>query len=230
MNNVDLHLGDCLEFLKILPDGCVDAVVTDPPFGIGFYYNGKREIAANPKDYWIWLEPIYHECRRVAKPGALIAFWQAQSHFKHFWEWFGEEIHIYCAAKNFVQLRRMPFNYGYEPVVMQYKGGAEPLRPAKPRRNLDYFVANTAGVISDTTRIEKAHPCPRPLDAVVEILENFVVPGGTVLDCFAGSGTTGVACVQTGRRFIGCEIDPGYFEIAKRRIEQAQAQLQSEIV
>ncbi len=57
---------------------------------------------------------------------------------------------------------------------------------------------------------------------LIEIMTN---PGDTILDPFMGSGTTGVACVQTGRNFIGIEIDPAYFEIAKRRIEQAQMQM-----
>ena len=56
------------------------------------------------------------------------------------------------------------------------------------------------------------------------IIENYTKPGATVFDPFMGSGTTGVACVQTGRNFIGCEIDAGYFEIAQRRIALAQQQ------
>ena len=58
-----------------------------------------------------------------------------------------------------------------------------------------------------------------------QIIEQWAIPGGIVFDPFMGSGTTGVACVQLGRSFIGCEIDPGYFAIAEKRMKQAQLQM-----
>jgi site-specific DNA-methyltransferase (adenine-specific) len=72
----------------------------------------------------------------------------------------------------------------------------------------------------------RVHPTQKPVAVMAWIIEHYTKPGNTVLDPFMGSGTTGVACVQTGRNFIGIEIDPGYFEIAKRRIEQAQPALE----
>ena len=218
--NYTLHHGDCLDFLKTLPSGSVDAVVTDPPYGIGFVYGEEREIASDPQAYGAFLLPVINECRRIAKPGAFFGVWQAALNARHFWTWFGDDIHIYASAKNFVQLRKTPINYGYDPVVMWYQPGS-PRRPEKPRRSIDFHVANTAAIVSDTTRIEKGHPCPRPLDTVAEVVANFTLEGGTILDPFMGSGTTGVACMQTGRKFIGCEIDAGYVEIARKRIEAA---------
>lgn len=222
---IDLRLGDCLEIMRGLPDGCVDAVITDPPFGIGYDYSGTKEVADNPVDYWKWFEPYYREIERVVKDGGFIAIWQAQANFRYFWDWFGDNIHIYCSAKNFVQLRDIPINYGYEPVVMKYKNHAKPLRPKNPPRSIDYHVGNTAGVISDVTRIEKGHPCPRPLDSVKHVVNNFSIDNGTVLDPFMGSGTTGVACVKLNRSFIGIEINPDYFAIAQKRIAEAQRQM-----
>ena len=67
------------------------------------------------------------------------------------------------------------------------------------------------------------HPSQKPQQLMTKIIEKFTRPGTTILDPFMGSGTTGVACVQTGRDFIGIEIDPGYFDIAKKRIIQAQS-------
>lgn len=78
--------GDCAEILKTFPSNSFDAVVTDPPFGIGFVYHGNEEVADNPTDYWVFLKPIYEECMRVLKPGGFLAIWQAQLNFKHFWE------------------------------------------------------------------------------------------------------------------------------------------------
>jgi len=206
----------------------MDAVVTDPPYGIGFKYGDNGDVSKTPEDYARWFLPVLEQAKRTLRPGGFVAIWQAQPYFRHFWKWYGDDIHIYCAAKNFVQLRKTPINYGYDPVVMFYTNHGDPLRPDKPRRSIDFFVANTAGIISDTTRIEKGHPCPRPLDAVREVVDNFTLPGGTVLDFTMGSGTTGVACVQTGRNFIGIEIDEGYFNIAKERIEAAQREMVQE--
>lgn len=221
MNNIQLHLGDCLEVMKSIPDKSIDCVITDPPFGIGFKYNVK-DVANSAAEYGMFISSWLPEAIRVAKDGAFFAIWQPAPYFRYFWDWYGENIHIYAACKNFVQLRKTPINYAFDPVVMFYKEGQE-IRPAKPKRNVDFFVSNTASLVSDTTRIERGHPCPRPLDVVQQIADNF--SEGTVLDPFMGSGTTGVACIQTGRNFIGIEKDEGYFNIAKERIESAQLHL-----
>ena len=215
--------GDCADILPTLPDECADAVCVDPPYGIGFTFAGEKEQASNPADYWTWLGPIVAEMLRCLKPGGFFACWQSQLYFRHFWDWFGPDIHIYCAAKNFVQLRPTLINYGYDPVVMFYKPGGEPLRPEDPARSIDFYVANTAGVISDPERLERGHPCPKPLDLMRTILDNFVLPGGLVLDGFTGSGSTGVAAIQTGRRFIGIERAPEYVAIARARLESKGA-------
>lgn len=211
--------------MRGLPDASADAVVTDPPFGIGFAYTSGKDVATTPVDYGAWVALWYPEVLRILRPGGLVAIWQAQNHFRHFWEWFGDDIHIYCAAKNFVQLRKVPINYGYDPVVMRYKSGALPLRPERPARNLDYFVGDTRPSPASALRPERAHPCPRPLNQVQAFIANFTLPGGLVLDPFAGSGTTGVACIQEGRDFIGIEREASYFDIAERRLAPAQPPL-----
>ena len=213
---IDLRLGDCLEVMKGIPDGSVDAVITDPPFGIGFKYNQHKD-QTTPEEYYKWFKPIYEEILRVCKKGGFIAIWQANKNFKHFWEWFGDDIRIYAGCKNFVQLRKTPINYGYDPIIMKYTDWKTPLRPIKPKRSIDFFVANTAKFVTEKNSYAGQHPCPRPIDQVQQIVGNFSI--GTVLDPFMGSGTTGVACAELHRNFIGIEISEKYFNIAKRRIE-----------
>ena len=210
--------GDCLEVMKDIPEKSIDAVITDPPFGIGFKYTAGKDVANNAKAYWLWFEPIYNEILRVTKDGGFISIWQAQLYFKNFWNWFGDDIHVYAGCKNFVQLRKTQINYGYDPIVMFYKKGT-PLRPLKPKRNIDFFVANTAAMVSDTKRIERNHPCPRPIDQTTTIVENFTCENALVLDPFAGSGTTGVACKNLNRNYILIEKEPEYVEIIKKRLE-----------
>jgi site-specific DNA-methyltransferase (adenine-specific) len=222
---VELRCGDCLTILPTLADESVDAVVTDPPFGIGFLYGEKKEETSDPTAYWEWLRPRYEEALRCLKPGGLMAVWQAQLYFRHFWDWFGDGIRIYIAAKNFVQLRKIPIQYGYDPVVMFYKPGADPLCPEKASRSLDWSIAITSDM--RTRKATKGHPCPRPPGQVREIVENFTLPGGLVLDPFVGSGTTLVACMKTGRNGIGFEIDPDYIPIIERRLSAAETPLLS---
>jgi len=76
---------------------------------------------------------------------------------------------------------------------------------------------------------KNGHVWPKPLKLMTKLITHWSKPGDTILDPFMGSGTTGVACIQTGRNFIGIEIDEDYFNIAKKRIEQAQLQMVMEI-
>jgi hypothetical protein len=195
----------------------VDALLIDPPFGIGFNYK-HREECNDPVAYWEWLSPIYTDCLSKLRVGGFSAVWQAQRYFRHFWEWFGEDIHIYAGAKNFVQLRKVAIQYGYDPIIISYHG-VPLLRPSKPKRNIDFFVANTAKWVMQTKDIVRRHPCPRPIDQVEQLISNFVLDGGVgvILDSFLGSGTTALVAGQLNRYCIGIEISEEYCEIAAER-------------
>ncbi len=210
-----LYLGDCREILPTL--GKVDAVVTDPPYGIGF--DRYESFDDNFEQYGPWLWQILLECESHCTDGAPIFVFQASPNLRHFVTWFPRDFRIYVAAKNFVQMRPTAMQYAYDPVVVWWKG--------KPcfwagTASRDFFVANVAGQISNMANLEKAHPCPRPLGHMRHIIEQWC--DGVVLDPFMGSGTTGVACVNLGRKFIGIEIEPKYFDIACRRIDDATRQ------
>lgn len=79
-------------------------------------------------------------------------------------------------------------------------------------------------VFSYKKEIERFHPTQKPVALLEDLVSTYSNPGNVVLDFTMGSGSTGVACVNTGRNFIGMELDPGYFEVAQKRIEDAQAQ------
>lgn len=219
---MNLVLGNAYDELLKMDRQSVDAIVTDPPFGLGKNYINGKELANNPEDYWKFLEPIYLQMLRIIKPGGFICIWQTQLYFPYFWNWFGSNIHIYAGCKNFVQLRKTPINYGYDPIIMYYDSWGEPLRPTKPKRNIDFFVANTAKFVTEKNSLARKHPFPRPIDQTEIIVNNFVIEGGIVLDPFMGSGTTGLACENLGREFIGIEIEPTYFELAKQRLTPNQ--------
>lgn len=216
-----LILGDCRDVLPSI--GPVDAVVTDPPFGVGFKYathDDRPEAYEGGYGSWLWqrIEAAESLCR----PGSPVFVWQSGPHLRRFVEWFPREWRLFVAAKNFVQMRPTAMQFAFDPVAVWWTPGEKPWSAGTASR--DFHIANTAPVVATPENIEKAHPCPRPLDQVAHIIEQWVRPGGTVLDLFTGSGTTGVAALNAGRRFVGCEIDPTYFDVACRRIEAAYRQ------
>jgi DNA modification methylase len=206
-----LHLGDCLEVMKTLPAGSVDAVVTDPPYGI----NGNYATYQDTPENLARLVPAFlGEARRVAR--FVVAVFTGVSHTELY---VGATWRMAWVRPGGTGSGRWGFNcwtpiavYGKDPYLSAGKG-------SRPDVYVDYKGA----------RVGVAHPFEKPMPIMTWLLERVNPGGGTILDPFMGSGTTGVACVQTGRNFIGIEIDPGYFAIAKKRIEEAQLQMRMEI-
>lgn len=212
IGDCELWLGDCRELLPTLERGRVDAVVTDPPFGIGFKYESHNDT---PEGYGTWLWSIIEQCEASCLPGSPLFVWQTMLNARKFHEWFPRDWRIFAAAKNFVQMRPTAMQYSFDPVLVWWTDG-KPWYAGTASR--DFHIGDT----NPSSREDAiGHPCPRPLGQVRHILEQWARPFGAVIDPFMGSGTTGVACVQTGRRFIGCEIEPRYFDIACKRIDRA---------
>jgi site-specific DNA-methyltransferase (adenine-specific) len=218
---VALYLGDCREVMASWPK-CfrVNAVVTDPPYGIGFKYESHVDDREGYKDF-IW--PVIEAAEAFAVDGAPIFIWQAQQRMREFSDFFPREWRLFVAAKNFVQMRPGPMNYAYDPVVVWWKGGKSKWKADKGFGgvNRDWFISDSASAVSDTKSLAKLHPCPRQTDVCEYVVGNWCPDGGTILDPFMGSGTTGVAAVKLGRKFIGIEIEPKYFDIACKRIQAA---------
>jgi DNA modification methylase len=206
---VTLYHGDCLEVMRTLPDGCVDAVVTDPPYGIG--YAGSQSVGGTPgrkKAYWRTWATSWDE-QRIA-PETMLAVAQ-------------------CAPKAVVwggnfYADVLPPSKGWmiwDKTQRDLSFGDAELAWTNVLGSMRIFSLNRCHVALDG----KEHPTQKPVKLMEWCIEKISKPGDTILDPFMGSGTTGVACVKTGRNFIGIEIDKGYFDIAERRIAEAQMQL-----
>lgn len=211
IGDATLYLGDCLEILPTLPK--VDAVITDPPYGIGFseYLSHKDSKA----DYPALMARVVPLAESLVLDGWCVFFQGARR--AHEWQTLiPRPWRIMACAKNFTQI--LP---GIGPLWSTDFALFWPVGKPKQRgRGRDYHLAIT----SDMSTRPKGHPCPRPVDQMRHVVDCFSDAGQVVADCFMGSGTTGVACAQLGRKFIGIEIEPKYFDIACRRIEQAYAQ------
>ncbi len=219
MSDVTLICGDCLEVMRSMPDKSVDAVITDPPYGIGYKYASHNDTS---EGYGKWLWSAIELAESKCNPGSPIFVFQAMLNVRKFSEWFPRDWRLFAACKNFVQMRPITMQYAFDPVLVWWTRGEQYSAGTLSR---DWFVGNSANTLNRGAGDARGHPCARPLNQMVHIVSQWVRPNGVVLDPFMGSGTTGVAAVQLGRRFIGIEIDPDYFAIAERRIRDAQQQL-----
>jgi DNA modification methylase len=205
--------------LKSLPDGCVDAVVTDPPYGVQYQHHAtKREgrcTSAWPKlrgDSRAAAAAAAAEIKRLLAPDAYALV---------FYGW--RQAGAVQAAFEAVKMRQVSnvvwhkgtwmglgwHSRGTHECVMVFAKG----RPRPASRSFRDV---------QTHQPEHGlHATQKPVALLVSLLNQYCPAGGTVLDPFMGSGTTGVACVETGRDFIGVELDKGYFAVAKKRIAGA---------
>jgi len=202
--DVKLYLGDCLEILPTLEAGSVDAVITDPPYGIKIINGGGRGING-------W--------RDYKSDGR----WDETRPPKDIFDLMLQQDNVIIWGGNYFT--------DYLPPSSQW------LIWDKGQRDFslaDFEMAwgskDKAGRIFDYPRVRMIsenglHPTQKPIALMKWCIELATNAGDTILDPFMGSGTTGVACVQTGRNFIGIEIDPNYYAIAEKRIKEAQLQM-----
>ncbi len=233
IGNATLHLGDCLEILPTLPKA--DAVITDPPYGIKAKFGESKLYGTRKMQFHFDTDSVTEE---VVIPALSLAFLLVKSfHLFLDPEQFSGIAKVARALgftpKPFAKIKAcppppMPGNWwpsGFELAMYGYRSGAYFGDQSAKRVNLITADAYRHGIRAN----EKVdHPTQKWLPMINYLVQSIVPIGGTALDPFMGSGTTGVACVTSGRKFIGCEIDPAYFDIACRRIEKAQQQQRME--
>ena len=214
---VKLYLGDCLDILPTLEAGSVDAVVTDPPYGMNAkvdYKSRRRGGLAECNDF----EPIKGDDVPL-DPSPWLGFSTVAVFGAN---WYANRLPISGAwiiwdkLDGLTSEREIGFNDNSDcELIWTNKGNAARIIR---HRWMGCMKASEHGE-------RRVHPTQKPVALMVALIKHLSQPGDTILDPFMGSGTTGVACVQTGRKFIGIEIDAGYFEIAKQRIEAAQNEM-----
>jgi site-specific DNA-methyltransferase (adenine-specific) len=242
MSDTALMLGDCLERMKEIPDGSVDMILTDPPYG----------TTACKWDSIIPLEPMWEQLKRIIKPNGAIVMTASQpftaalvmSNPKLFRYDFVWEKPMATGALN---ANRMPLR-AHESVLVFYeklptynpqKTNGKPYRKVIKGEMVGRCYGGT-GVADEFEQIncgtrhprsvfkisnpnhKALHPTQKPVALMEYLIRTYTNEGETVLDFTMGSGTTGVACVNLNRNFIGIELDEGYFKIAEERIQKAK--------
>ena len=210
--NVQLHLGDCLEVMRSMPDKSVDAVITDPPYGV---QKATWDEEIPPIEIW-------REVKRITRNGASVLVFGGIKLMPNVMERLGE-LFEYQWVIAWYKSNAMQFGktgYSVLDIALWYANG----KAVAKEKKRDVIVEP---IIPSQNNF--GHPTPKPIRVMRHMVECLTKPGDTILDPFMGSGTTGVACVQTGRNFIGIEIDPTYFAIAEKRIAEAQMQPRLEV-
>lgn len=201
-----VHCLDCLEALKQMPDGCVDLVLTDPPYGMEYYSN--RYVDGNPHKAIIGDDTFptatIAECLRVAR----------------------RAVYVFCRWNNMPNLPAVPKSLvvwvkdNWTAGDLQHEHGRMwegiafyPLAGHK-------FVRRLPDVLFAPRVPPTEHPTEKPVELIARLIA--ANEGDIILDPFMGSGTTGVAAVQLGRQFLGFEMSPEYCQLANDRITAAR--------
>ena len=239
-DNYSLLFGDCLERMKEIPDGSVDLVLTDPPYGTT---QKKWDSVINLEDMW-------KEVWRVLKPNGACVLFSAQPYtsilvtsqiksYKYEWVW------VKNLKTGNLNARRMPMG-GHETLQVFYKKPPT-YNPQKRKRTTEvksgnkfnskttnygsqkeeYLDRQSDEISPDTALLQfkwvhnssgKVHPAQKPVDLLEYLIKTYTNEGDTVLDFTAGSFSTGVASLNTNRKFLGIEMEEKYFEIGVNRM------------
>jgi DNA modification methylase len=231
---IDLKHGNCLDLMKDIPDASIDMILCDLPYG----------TTACKWDTVIPFEPLWEQYKRIIKANGAIVLFGSQPFtsvlvssnlkmFKHSWVW------NKAKAANFPQVKRHPlkvhedilvFSQGnsYTPIMTigktRQKGGYftedAAISTGSPKKINDIYYPKTILDFSIANNLHAGlHPTQKPVALLEYLIKTYTLEGETILDNCMGSGSTGIACLNTGRNFIGIEMDDTYFEVAKNRIE-----------
>jgi len=182
--------GDAFELIKEIPDGGVDAVIVDPPYDFD----------------WEQKDRMHEQFERVSKSGLIIVFCPPENQWKIF-----PRADQYLFWIKPISTKNTSKNYARFVEMIQVFGRKE--------WNADRHWSQYNNVFTDLVESKK-HPYQKPLSLMTRLVLNHTNEGDVVLDPFAGSGSTGLACLQNGRDFIGIELEPHNFGIAKRRLQE----------
>ena len=240
MSGYELHHGEALSVLRGMPDASVDAVITDPPYSSGGAMRGDRVQPADQKylgwapaadgpakrtlysgftgdtrdqrGYLIWSSIWMTECQRILKPGGTFAV---------FTDW-----RQLPTTTDAVQAAGLV----WRAIAVWDKGVGRPIK-GRFRNHVEYVVWATNGPHANPQEVypstvlrhtpptsgKRVHLTEKPVGVIADLL-TLTPPSGTILDPFMGSGTTGVAALESGRKFVGVEMAEHYFAIARDRL------------
>jgi len=246
MSDIDLRLGNCLELMKDIPDGSIDAIITDPPYG----------TTACKWDSVIPFDLMWEQLNRIIKPnGAIVLFGSEPfssalrmsniKNYRYDWKW--DKVR----GSNFATVKKRPFN-SFEDIAVFYKkqptynpqmwegkpyeqkqGYVGESKQTGLKRKEVITVSNGDRYPLSIIRISKEsglHPTQKPVELMEYLIKTYTNENETVLDFTMGSGSTLVACQNTNRNGIGMEMGEKYFGIAQNRVQENKIKLEGQLL
>ena len=244
--NIDLQCGDCLELMKEIPDGSIDMILCDLPYG----------TTACKWDIVIPFEPLWEQYNRIIKDNGAICLFGSEpfssalrmsniKNYKYDWVW------NKALAGNGMLAKKQPLKIHENIMVFHSKIYQPQMTKGKLRKKMTgglkeseitggnliveeyqndlYYPKSILDFSAGNLRKGRLHPTQKPVALLEYLVKTYTNEGDTVLDNCMGSGSTGVACVNTGRNFIGIELDKQNFDIANKRIVEAQKAVCSDV-
>lgn len=223
---IKLYKGDCLKVMKDIPDKSVDLVLIDPPYEQENHGGGKTNFAqrklvkethidfiSNGFDYEMCFETLLKKCKI---PNLLI--FCSNKQISRIMNYF-ESKQLATTLLVWEKTNPIPLGNGKYisdcEFIVYFRGKKAPFN-----NNCNIKNKYKVKIYPTITGKNRLHPTEKPIKLLDELIKLHSFENDTVLDCFMGSGTTGVACKRANRNFIGIELDDNYFEIAKKRIEE----------
>ena len=232
---IDLRHGDCLEIMKDIPDKSVDMILADLPY----------QTTKNKWDLMIPLEPLWEQYERVIKDNGAIVLFGSQPFttvlnnsnmklYRYEWIWIKNNSTGFQLANKRPMKKHEIISVFYNKQPTYNPQGLQPYGKVNKRGSMgdNWDEMSSNQYIQKYTNYptqlleyphdkEKLHPTQKPITLLEYLIKTYTNDGEVVLDNTMGSGSTGVACINTNRNFIGIELDEDYFEIAKKRIKKA---------
>lgn len=233
----------CLDGLRHLADNSIDLIVSSPPYNVGIMYSGYEDNKSWEK-YDEFMGDILKEAFRVVRDGGRVA-WNIPS-FSSRQNLYERFLRLFRVA-GFLQYAEVIWNKNQISSRTAWGSWLSPSQPNilpsheyilvfyKNQKNYgkghaditkEEFIPWTNGMWEIRPETKSKHPAPFPVELPYRLIKFLTYPGDVVLDPFSGSGTTAIAAVRTGRRYIGFELDEGYTRMANERILEEMQQLQ----
>jgi DNA modification methylase len=239
---IELYEGDCINVIKSMPDNSVDCIITDPPYNISIkgnkiqrnhkHYNWHRPSAIGldfgewdrywetEEDFFDFTESWFAECARIMKEQAWIYIFFDKLKTGIFdlllskkYQIKARTIYVWAKSNPVPSFHKVNWISGTEHIWVGSKGDSK-LKNFKYQKEMNnYFISPNASAYKETE-----HPTEKPVKLIKHLIEVNSNEGDTILDCFAGSGTTGKAAYELNRNCILIEKEPEYCEIIKKRI------------
>ena len=238
-----LHHGDCLHIMKDIPDNSIDMILCDLPYG----------TTACKWDVIIPFEPMWKEIKRVRKERAAVALFGSEpfssylrmsniGEYKYDWVWdkklagngilskvqplkIHELISIFNSKVYYPEKVKGVFRKKMTgDIKVSEINGGDGIKEYKEYQNDEYYPKTIQEFSIGGLRINRLHPTQKPVSLLEYLIKTYTIENETVLDFTMGSGSTGIACIETNRNFIGIEKDDKYFDIAVDRIREEESQ------